>query len=160
MTAHVETGESLPRALFDKMIAAKNFRASMQTLRQIEFALFDASAHRARPANDVMPLLAKVRNEVAVLQPPAFQPHAHLQPYFCGRLRGGTIQLQVGRGLECRCPRSLKKRWGLTASRALKQVAAIAKQFWKQAVAANMESFKKNSVAVSRNWTPCCATGE
>ena len=44
-TAHVETGESLPRALFDKMIAAKNFQAGMQTLRQIEFALFDMLLH-------------------------------------------------------------------------------------------------------------------
>ncbi|MFM2119154.1 MAG: hypothetical protein RL722_622, partial [Pseudomonadota bacterium] len=39
MTAHVETGEPLPRALYDKMIAAKNFQSGMQTLRQVEFAL-------------------------------------------------------------------------------------------------------------------------
>ena len=78
MTAHVETGESLPRALFDKMIAAKNFQAGMQTLRQIEFALFDMLLHTEHdPANDVMPLLAKVRNEVAVLQPPAFSRTPH-----------------------------------------------------------------------------------
>ena len=37
MTSHVETGEPLPRALYDKMIAAKNFQAGMGTLRQIEF---------------------------------------------------------------------------------------------------------------------------
>ena len=78
MTAHVETGESLPRALFDKMIAAKNFQAGMQTLRQIEFALFDMLLHTEHdPANDVMPLLAKVRDEVAVLQPPAFSRTPH-----------------------------------------------------------------------------------
>jgi oligopeptidase A len=78
MTAHVDTGESLPRALFDKMTAAKNFQSGMQTLRQIEFALFDMLLHTEHdPANDVMPLLTQVRNEVAVLQPPAFSRTAH-----------------------------------------------------------------------------------
>ena len=78
MTAHVDTGESLPRALFDKMTAAKNFQSGMQTLRQIEFALFDMLLHTEHdPANDVMPLLTQVRNEVAVLQPPAFSRTPH-----------------------------------------------------------------------------------
>ncbi|MEK9825460.1 MAG: M3 family metallopeptidase, partial [Methylotenera sp.] len=45
MTAHVDTGAQLPRALFDKMVAAKNFQAGMQTVRQIEFALFDIRLH-------------------------------------------------------------------------------------------------------------------
>jgi oligopeptidase A len=45
MTAHVDTGEPLPRALFDKMLAAKNFQSGMQTLRQIEFSLFDMLLH-------------------------------------------------------------------------------------------------------------------
>jgi hypothetical protein len=78
MTAHVDTGEPLPRALFDKMIAAKNFQSGMQTLRQIEFALFDMLLHTEHdPAQDFMPLLDLVRAEVAVLQPPAFSRTAH-----------------------------------------------------------------------------------
>ena len=78
MTAHVDTGEPLPRALFDKMIAAKNFQSGMQTLRQIEFALFDMLLHTEHdPAQDFMPLLTQVRQEVAVLQPPAFSRTAH-----------------------------------------------------------------------------------
>lgn len=78
MTAHVDTGEPLPRALFDKMIAAKNFQSGMQTLRQIEFSLFDMLLHTEHdPARDIMPLLAQVRAEVAVLQPPAFSRTAH-----------------------------------------------------------------------------------
>ena len=45
----------------------------MQTLRQIEFALFDMLLHTEHdPAQDFMPLLTRVRSEVAVLQPPAF----------------------------------------------------------------------------------------
>jgi len=78
MTAHVVTGEPLPRALFDKMIAAKNFQSGMATLRQIEFALFDMLLHTEHdPAQDFMPLLTQVRQEVAVLQPPAFSRTAH-----------------------------------------------------------------------------------
>ena len=45
MTAHVDTGEPLPRELFDKMLAAKNFQSGLATLRQIEFALFDMLLH-------------------------------------------------------------------------------------------------------------------
>jgi oligopeptidase A len=78
MTAHIETGEPLPRALFDKMVAAKNFQSGMQTLRQIEFALFDMLLHTEHdPTQDFMPLLDLVRAEVAVLQPPAWSRSAH-----------------------------------------------------------------------------------
>jgi oligopeptidase A len=45
MTSHVDSGEQLPRSLFDKMVAAKNFQAGMQTVRQIEFSLFDIRLH-------------------------------------------------------------------------------------------------------------------
>ena len=78
MTAHVDTGSPLPRALFDKMLAAKNFQSGLQTLRQIEFSLFDMLLHSAHdPAHDIMALLQQVRQEVAVLQPPAFARTAH-----------------------------------------------------------------------------------
>ena len=78
MTAHVDTDASLPRALFDKMLAAKNFQSGMQTLRQIEFSLFDMLLHTAHdPAAAIMPLLQQVRDEVAVLQPPQWSRTAH-----------------------------------------------------------------------------------
>lgn len=78
MTAHVDTGEPLPRALYDKMIAAKNFQSGMQTLRQIEFALFDMLLHTEHsPADDFTPLLARVRSEVAVLPTTAYNRMAH-----------------------------------------------------------------------------------
>jgi oligopeptidase A len=78
MTAHVDTDAPLPRALFDKMLAAKNFQSGMQTLRQIEFSLFDMLLHTAHdPAQDIMPLLQQVRQEVAVLQPPSWARTAH-----------------------------------------------------------------------------------
>ena len=78
MTSHVDTGEPLPRQLYDKMIAAKNFQSGMQTLRQIEFSLFDMLLHTDHdPAADFMPLLAKVRAEVAVLPSPAYNRMAN-----------------------------------------------------------------------------------
>ncbi len=77
MTAHVDTGEPLPRALFDKMTAAKNFQSGLQTLRQIEFSLFDMLLHTGYDASaaapgDVMGLLGQVRAEVAVMPSPEF----------------------------------------------------------------------------------------
>ncbi|ODS92306.1 MAG: oligopeptidase A [Comamonas sp. SCN 65-56] len=78
MTAHVDTGAPLPRALFDKMLAAKNFQAGLQTLRQIEFSLFDMLLHtRQAGATDILALADEVRGEVALLKPPAFNRFAH-----------------------------------------------------------------------------------
>jgi oligopeptidase A len=78
MTSHVDTGEPLPRELFDKMLAAKNFQSGLSTLRQIEFGLFDMLLHTQHdPRGDFMALLSQVRDEVAVIQPPPFSRTAH-----------------------------------------------------------------------------------
>ena len=80
MTRHVETGERLPRALFDRMLAAKNFQAGMQTVRQLEFSLFDMllhSAHEPASAETAEDVLARVRAEIAVLVPPAYNRFAN-----------------------------------------------------------------------------------
>jgi len=81
MTSHVDTGESIPRALFDKMLAAKNYQSGLQTLRQVEFALFDMLLHSQStpPASgdEVMALLNQVRSEVAVMQAPAYSRTPH-----------------------------------------------------------------------------------
>ncbi len=73
MTAHVDTGAPLPRVLFDKMLAAKNFQSGLQNVRQLEFSLFDLLLHSDfDPAeqSSVLDLLAEVRREVAVIVPP------------------------------------------------------------------------------------------
>ncbi len=75
MTRHVASGEQLPRALFDRMIAARNFQSGMQTVRQIEFSLFDMHLyHDYQPATDGTPLdlLGRIREEVAVITPPVW----------------------------------------------------------------------------------------
>jgi len=78
LTAHVETGQALPRALFDKMVAAKNFQSGLGTLRQVEFGLFDLRIH-AEPsaAGRVQQVLDEVRHEVSVLSAPAFNRFQH-----------------------------------------------------------------------------------
>jgi len=78
MTAHVDTGEPLPRALYDKMVSAKNYQMGMQTLRQVEFALFDMLLHTEHtPTASIQPLLEQVRSEIAVLPAPPFSRPAH-----------------------------------------------------------------------------------
>ena len=77
LTAHVDSGAPLPRALFDKMVAAKNFQSGLQTLRQVEFALIDMRLHAELDPQqadfaDVLRVVDEVRREVAVIHPPAW----------------------------------------------------------------------------------------
>ncbi|MES2499695.1 MAG: M3 family metallopeptidase [Pseudomonadota bacterium] len=75
MTQHVETGAQLPRELFDKMVAAKNFQAGMQTVRQIEFSLFDITLHSTFEPNGTktpLALIEEIRDQVAVVRPPVW----------------------------------------------------------------------------------------
>jgi oligopeptidase A len=80
MTAHVKTGEPLPRALYDKMMAAKNFQSGLQTLRQVEFSLVDMHLHydydpsSSKPVQD---LINEVRTKFSVMMPPAFNRFQH-----------------------------------------------------------------------------------
>ncbi len=81
LTGHVDSGARLPRPLFEKMLAARNFQSGMTTVRQLEFALFDMLLHSGAGETDeaqVMKLLAEVRREVSVLVPPEYNrfPHA------------------------------------------------------------------------------------
>ncbi len=75
MTAHVDTGAPLPRALFDKMVAAKNFQSGMQMVRQVEFSLFDMLLHDEfdpESGKTAEHLLDEIRSKVAVSVPPAW----------------------------------------------------------------------------------------
>jgi oligopeptidase A len=75
MTEHVDNKNPLPKTLFDKMIEAKNFQSGMQTLRQIEFSLFDIRLHTEySDQNKINPLelLETIRDEIAVVRPPSW----------------------------------------------------------------------------------------
>ncbi|MCP4238469.1 MAG: oligopeptidase A, partial [Aestuariibacter sp.] len=73
ISGHYETGEPLPKSLLDKMLAARDFQAAMQMIRQLEFSLFDFMLHMEDGKTaDVQGVLNTVRDEVSVIQPPSF----------------------------------------------------------------------------------------
>ncbi len=84
MAKHYETGESLPDALFNKMIAAKNFQAGMQMVRQLEFSLFDFHIHAdfsetlfKKEGARIYTILNQIREKVSVVNTPKFNRFAH-----------------------------------------------------------------------------------
>ncbi|MEJ2509589.1 MAG: oligopeptidase A [Gammaproteobacteria bacterium] len=80
IAGHYQTGERLPDDLFDKMVAAKNFQAGMQMVRQLEFSMFDFRLHlEYDPAQGgrIQQVLDEVRAEVAVVRPPAYNRFQH-----------------------------------------------------------------------------------
>ena len=81
VTSHVDTGESLPDKLLQKLRGARNFQSGMQMVRQLEFALFDFRLHASTTlisADAILRILNDVRQQVAVVTPPPFDrfPHA------------------------------------------------------------------------------------
>jgi oligopeptidase A len=80
LTAHVDTQEPLPRDLYERMTAARNFQSGMQTVRQVEFSLFDILIHNHRQGlsiAEVLTQLDQVRDEVAVMRPPSWHRFPH-----------------------------------------------------------------------------------
>ena len=73
MSGHYESGEPLPDAMLEKMLAAKNFQSAMMMVRQLEFSIFDFKIHRDfTPGMDIHAELEQVRSQVAVISPPEF----------------------------------------------------------------------------------------
>jgi oligopeptidase A len=81
IAGHWDTGAALPEDLYERMLAAKNFQAAMQAVRQLEFALFDFRIHLEfnpdTAAGHVYRVLDDVRAQVAVMPPPSFNRFAH-----------------------------------------------------------------------------------
>ena len=80
ISSHVETGEPLPKDKLDALLAAKNFQSGMQTLRQIEFALFDLLIHSHTPAlnyDGILTTLDNVRSDIAIMQTPNYNRFAN-----------------------------------------------------------------------------------
>jgi oligopeptidase A len=109
MTAHVGSGEPLPRALYDKMIAARNFQSGMQTVRQIEFGLTDMRLHAeldpaAATAADVQRIVDEVRREVAVVHPPEWNRMLHSFTHiFAGGYSAGYYSYKWAEVLSADC---------------------------------------------------------
>ena len=80
ISSHVETGEPLPKDKLLALLAVKNFQSGMQTLRQIEFALFDLLIHAHTPALDydgILAALNAVRDDIAIMQTPDYNRFAN-----------------------------------------------------------------------------------
>ena len=80
ISGNVETGETLPSELLDKMLAAKNYNSALMMVRQLEFSLFDFTLHHQYNAElgaQVQQVLDKVRKQVAVIVPPDFNRFQH-----------------------------------------------------------------------------------
>ena len=78
LSAHVRTGEPLPRELFERMLAARHFHSGLDMLRHCEYGLFDMRLHAEPQAGeDILALAQAVRDEVAVVPPPAALRYPH-----------------------------------------------------------------------------------
>ncbi|MGS0693083.1 oligopeptidase A [Shewanella sp. 0m-4] len=80
ISGHYETGEPLPKAMLDKMLAAKNFQSGMMMLRQLEFSLFDFKMHlEFDPAKgaEIQQKLDEVREQIAVIKAAEFNRFQH-----------------------------------------------------------------------------------
>jgi oligopeptidase A len=92
ISGHVETGEPLPTAELERLLGTRTFQAGMQTVRQLEFALFDLRIHSETPdgAPGILRILDEVRRSVAVIVPPDFNRFAHsFQHIFSGGYAAG-----------------------------------------------------------------------
>ena len=151
MTAHVDTGAPLPRDLYDRMVAAKNFQSGLFMLRQVEFSLFDMRIHAelttlsaAQPdaaGKAIAQVLAEVRQEVAVLQPPAYnrfaQSFAHI---FAGGYAAGYYSYKWAEVLSADAYAAFEE-----AGPA--QYSQVGERFWREILSRGgsrpaMESFK------------------
>jgi oligopeptidase A len=132
MTRHVDTGQPMPRALFDKMIAAKNFQSGLGMLRQIEFSLFDMHLHydfepgRGRSA---LQLLEEVRKHVAVLHPPAYNRFPNsFSHIFAGGYAAGYYSYKWAEVLSADAYSLFEEKGGLdprTGERFLDEILAV-----------------------------------
>ena len=158
MTRHVDSGQALPRALFDKMVSAKNFQSGMQTVRQIEFALFDMQLHHDfDPAGTETPLdlLDEVRSRVAVIVPPAYNRFPNsFSHIFGGGYAAGYYSYKWAEVLSADAY-SLFEENGVLNPRSAN---ASASRFWRRAAAARRSSRLSRSAAASPASMRCCAT--
>ena len=142
MSSHEETGAVLPKELFDKMHAAKNFQRGMFLVRQMEFALFDMEIYHQEDEGRLKEwpqILDKVRQEVAVTQPPAYNRFAlSFSHIFAGGYAAGYYSYAWAEVLSADAYAAFEES---------DDVAETGRRFWKEVLAVGgsrsaAESFK------------------
>ncbi|WP_269531048.1 M3 family metallopeptidase [Chitinimonas sp. BJYL2] len=141
MTAHVDSGEPLPRALWDKMLAAKHYQAGMGTVRQLEFGLFDMILHHQRPEGvSVLNVLEQIRDEVAVNRPPEWNRFPNLFSHiFAGGYAAGYYSYKWAEVLSADAYAAFEE--------APEAAAETGRRFWREVLARGgsrpaMENFR------------------
>ncbi len=157
--AHYETGEPIPDELYERMLAAKNFQSGMMMVRQLEFSLFDFRIHREYdPAagGRIYEILDEVRDEVAVLKPPAWNRFAHgFSHIFAGGYAAGYYSYKWAEVLSADAfslfeeTRRLRPGHRPVVSAQHPRAGRLAATPW---------SCSSPSAAASRRSTRCCAT--
>ena len=161
MTAHVDTGAPLPREMYEKMLAARNFQSGLQTLRQIEFALFDMLLHTDHDpsSQDFMPLLSMVRQEVAVIQPPAFSRTAHTFSHiFAGGYAAGYYSYKWAEVLSADAYAAFEETAGKDGAPNIETGRKYRQAILKPAAADRRWNRSRLSGAANRRSTHCCGT--
>lgn len=100
LSAHYETGEPLPDALYEKLLETKHFQSGMQLVRQLEFALFDFTLHmqdNVQKSADIAACLQAVRAETAVYEVPSYNRFQHSFPIFLAGVMLRVITAISGR---------------------------------------------------------------
>lgn len=142
MSSHEETGAVLPKELFDKMHAAKNFQRGMFLVRQMEFALFDMEIYHQEDEGRLKEwpqILDKVRQEVAVTQPPSYNRFAlSFSHIFAGGYAAGYYSYAWAEVLSADAYAAFEES---------DDVAETGRRFWKEVLAVGgsrsaAESFK------------------
>ena len=142
MSSHEETGAVLPKELFEKMHAAKNFQRGMFLVRQMEFALFDMEIYHQEDEGRLKEwpqILDKVRQEVAVTQPPAYNRFAlSFSHIFAGGYAAGYYSYAWAEVLSADAYAAFEES---------DDVAETGRRFWKEVLAVGgsrsaAESFK------------------
>jgi oligopeptidase A len=145
MTGHVDSGKPLPRELFDKMIAAKNFQAGMQTVRQIEFSLFDILLHHDFDPQLQTPLvlLQTVRAKVAVMHPPEYNRFPNnFSHIFAGGYAAGYYSYKWAEVLSADAYSAFEEEGPLSEKAGARFLAEILSQGGSRPAAENFRAFR------------------
>ena len=145
MTGHVDSGKPLPRELFDKMIAAKNFQAGMQTVRQIEFSLFDILLHHDFDPQSQTPLalLQAVRAKVAVMHPPEYNRFPNnFSHIFAGGYAAGYYSYKWAEVLSADAYSAFEEEGPLSEKAGARFLAEILSQGGSRPAAENFRAFR------------------
>ena len=136
ISSHKNSGEPIPKSLFEKINKAKNFQSGLQMLRQVEFSLFDIRIHHELHGSVEWPkeqivfkifeLLEKIRDDVAIIKPPSFQRFPQsFSHIFAGGYSAGYYSYKWAEVLSADC-------YSMFENKSVKEQAKLGKNFLEQ----------------------------